>query len=73
MLDKDEDVAVNPGPSYEPGDGVVRFVGWCDEGDSGVSSFCAIIDFPMGPPDLAANVVWERLPVRVVLKDQSSK
>jgi hypothetical protein len=64
----DSDEPQPDGPTYEPGDGVVRFIGWSECGDSGVSVFRAIIEFPHGPPDLPASIVWDRQPVKIERK-----
>lgn len=52
-----------------PGYGIVKEVGW-DEIE-GESVFRAIITFPEGPPDLAAAIVWNSVPVDIVPREHS--
>ena len=51
--------------------GIVRRVGWDEDEDTGEKVFRAIVEYPNGPPAgtdaLTFNVVWDQLPVKIVL------
>ena len=51
--------------------GIVKLVGWDEDEDTGEKVFRAIIEYPNGPPagtdSLTFNVVWDQLPVKLVL------
>lgn len=48
------------------GSGIITKLGW-DKNDEGKDVFRAIIEFPNGPPDLNALVVWDQKPVTISL------
>ena len=51
--------------------GIIRRVGWERDDETGEKVFRAIVEYPDGPPTdadaLTFNVVWDQLPVKIVL------
>ena len=47
------------------GQAIVERIGW--EKRLGVKRFSAVLVFPNGPPDLSVSVVWDAIPVRLVM------
>lgn len=45
---------------------IIERIGWEDDG-----RFTATLHFPSGPPDIRASVVWRKIPVRLVVIEES--
>lgn len=64
---------------YAKGQGRVIRMGWinvADDNDDDASDirFCAVVEFPSGPPNMSLGVVWNGLPVCIeVLPPPSSE
>jgi hypothetical protein len=54
--------------------GIVRKIGWAED-DEGKPVFRAVVEYPDGPDeldDVPLRIVWDRLPVRIVVLDEKS-
>lgn len=49
--------------------GIVRRIGWETDEETGEKVFRAIVEYPDGPPDpdLPLAVVWQEIPVKIVV------
>jgi hypothetical protein len=59
-----------PKPVYDQGDCIVEVLGVIELKDGRVFRG-AILTFPAGPPKLPISIVWDRVPVRLDLKQST--
>jgi hypothetical protein len=74
IIGESKDSLAQPnGPTYAEGDGRVMYVGWLPDGPYGCAGFRAVIEFPSGPPNMPASVVWRGTPVRIEIVEDTNK